>query len=299
MVKIEKSMKIETFKNDFIDLIDPNSQIEIIAKDLTFTEGPVWDKANNQLLFSDIPEDRIYAWSMADGLSVFRSPSKFANGLTYDPSGNLVICEHQRRAITRIKKEGMEETLADSFQGMKLNSPNDVISAKDGSILFTDPIYGLRSGSGGPGKQELPFQGVYRLPPMSSELQLITDSFERPNGLVLSKDEKTLFINDTVRQHIRIFEINENWKVSGGQVWVELHDDKFDGRPDGMKLDAKGNLFSTGPGGIWVFDKNAVLLGRIYLPEKTSNLNWGDADQKSLFITSSSTVYRIRCRTSG
>jgi gluconolactonase len=292
-------MRIEVFRKEFNGLIDPDSPIEIIIKDRTFTEGPLWDSDNNRLLFSDIPEDTIYSWSKANGLSVFRSPSKFSNGLTYDPQGNLLICEHQGRAITRINKNGIEKKLADSYKGMKLNSPNDVISAKDGSILFTDPIYGLRNGSGGPAEQELSFQGVYRIPPIGSELELISDSFERPNGLVLSRDEKKLFINDTVRQHIRIFRVNKEWSITGGEVWVELWDDKFEGRPDGMKLDIHGNMFSTGPGGIWIFDAKANLLGRIFLPGKTSNLNWGNADRKSLFITSSSTVYRIRCKTSG
>jgi gluconolactonase len=189
--------------------------------------------------------------------------------------------------------------LANSYNDMKLNSPNDVIAARDGSILFTDPIYGLRVGMGGPAEQELPFQGVFRLPPDRSQLKLITDTFERPNGLVLSPDEKQLFVGDTVRQHIRVFNISKDWEVSGGQVWAELWDDKYVGRPDGMKVDINGNLFSTGPGGIWVLDKNANLLGRIFLPDKTSNLAWGDRDRRSLFITSSSAAYRIRCITNG
>jgi gluconolactonase len=292
-------MRIESYRKEFSDLIDPESPIDIIANGLTFTEGPTWDSANKRLLFSDIPEDTIYSWSKVEGVSIFRTPSKFSNGLTFDSHGNLIVCEHQGRAISRINKNGNKEYLAESYQGKKLNSPNDVVSAKDGSILFTDPIYGLRSGSGGPAKQELPFQGVYRIPPTSSDLCLLTDSFERPNGLVLSNDEKRLFINDTVRQHIRKFHVNNDWKITGGQIWVELWDDGYEGRPDGMKLDIHGNLFSTGPGGIWVFDKNANLLGRIFLPEKTSNLNWGEAERKTLFITSTSTVYKIMCKTSG
>jgi len=292
-------MKIESYQSEFQDLVDPNEPIEIIANDFIFTEGPIWDTLNNRLLFSDIPENKIYSWSKTEGISVYRTPSKFSNGLTFDPYGNLIICEHQGRSISRVDKNKKIETLADSYQGMKLNSPNDVIVARDGSIFFTDPIYGLRSGSGGPAKQELPFQGVYQLPPGSTELILITDSFERPNGLLLSLDEKQLFINDTVRQHIRVFDTNNDWEFSGGQIWVELWDEAFVGRPDGMKIDIHGNMFSTGPGGIWVFDGNANLLGRIFLPDKTSNLAWGDTDRKSLFITSSSTIYKIRCKTSG
>ena len=292
-------MKIESYNKSFNDLIDPEISIEKIADGFLFTEGPVWDKANNRLLFSDIPSNKIYSWSSDQGVSIYRSPSNFSNGLTFVQNGDLVACEHQSRSISVKNKINKVTVLANSYKGMKLNSPNDVIVAKDGSILFSDPIYGLRDGMGGPAEQELPFQGVFRLPPSSNELELISDTFERPNGLVLSPDEKILFINDTVRQHIRVFNIANDWEVSGGQIWSELWDDKSVGRPDGMKIDTLGNLFSTGPGGIWVFDIDAELLGRILLPDKTSNLAWGDQDRKSLFITSSSVVYRIRCKTFG
>ena len=292
-------MKVESYCEEFKDLIDPEITVEKISDGFSFTEGPIWDDLHNRLLFSDIPSNKIFSWSSDQGVSIYRSPSNFSNGLTYDPHGNLVACEHQSRSISLQSGANKVKTLTNSYNGMKLNSPNDVIAAKDGSILFSDPIYGLRVGMGGPAKQELPFQGVFRLPPGSNQLELITDTFERPNGLVLSPDEKHLFIGDTVRQHIRIFNISKDWEFSGGQVWAELWDDKYVGRPDGMKVDIHGNLFSTGPGGIWVLDKKANLLGRIFLPDKTSNLAWGDQDRKSLFITSSSAVYRIRCITNG
>ena len=292
-------MKIESYREEFTNLIDPEITIEKIAGGFSFTEGPIWDHVNDRLLFSDIPSNKIFSWSADQGVSIYRSPSNFSNGLTYDPHGNLVACEHKSRSISLQTGTNKVENLANSYNDKKLNSPNDVIAAKDGSILFSDPIYGLRDGMGGPAEQELPFQGVFRLPPGSSQLELITDTFERPNGLVLSPDEKHLFVGDTVRQHIRIFDISKDWQVSGGQVWAELWDDEYVGRPDGMKVDIHGNLFSAGPGGIWVLDKEANLLGRIFLPDKTSNLAWGDQDRKSLFITSSSAVYRIRCITNG
>ena len=174
-----------------------------------------------------------------------------------------------------------------------------MVAAKDGSILFTDPIYGLRPGNGGPAEQELDFQGVYRLLPDRKQLELISKDFERPNGLVFSPDEKYLYVDDTVRQHIRRFELQPDWKVAGGQIWAELWDDNYAARPDGMKVDINGNLFSTGPGGLWIFNPQAELLGRIFLPNKTSNPNWGDDDRRSLYTTSSSTVLRIRCKTRG
>jgi len=264
-------VKIESYREEFNKLIDPKITIEKIADGFSFTEGPIWDHANNRLLFSDIPSNKIFSWSANLGVSIYRSPSNFSNGLAYDLHGDLVACEHQSRSISLQTGTNKFISLANSYKGMKLNSPNDVITAKDGSILFSDPIYGLRVGMGGPAEQELPFQGVFRLPPGSSQLELITDSFERPNGLVLSPNENHLFIDDTVRQHIRVFNISKDWNVSGGQVWAELWDDEHAGRPDGMKIDIHGNLFSTGPGGIWVLDKNANLLGRIFLPDKTSN----------------------------
>jgi len=292
-------VKIESYREEFTNLIDPEISIEKIADGFSFTEGPIWDHVNDRLLFSDIPSNKIFSWSADQGVSIYRSPSNFSDGLTYDPHGNLVACEHKSRSISLQTGTNKVENLASSYNGKKLNSPNDVIAARDGSILFSDPIYGLRVGMGGPAEQELPFQGVFRLPPGSSQLELITDTFERPNGLVLSPDEKHLFVGDTVRQHIRVFNISKDWEVSGGQVWAELWDDEYVGRPDGMKVDIYGNLFSAGPGGIWVLDKKANLLGRIFLPDKTSNLAWGDQDRKSLFITSSSVVYRIRCITNG
>jgi gluconolactonase len=211
----------------------------------------------------------------------------------------LIACEHQTRAVSITQGNGKPRVAASHYDGKKLNSPNDVVTASDGTILFTDPIYGLREGNGGPAEQELPFQGVYLIEVGSGKLRLLTDSFERPNGLALSVDEKLLYVADTVRQHIRLFEVGEDWQLSGGQVWVELWDEERVGRPDGMKLDEQGNLFSTGPGGIWVFDPQGELLGRIFLPDKTSNLAWGDDDLRSLYITCSSRVFRLRCLTRG
>lgn len=289
---------IATVLPEFEEIILPDTEIETIADGFIFTEGPLWDARRGRLLFSDIMANTIYTWSAEDGTQVFRRPSNFSNGLTFNRKGELIACEHLTRAITITRDEKKPEIIAAAYQGKKLNSPNDVIAASDGSILFSDPIYGLREGQGGPAEAELDFQGLYRITPQG-ELVLITDSFERPNGLALSLDEKHLFVADTVRQHIRVFEIGADWQLTGGCIWVELWDDEYTGRPDGMKFDKKGNLFSAGPGGIWVFNPQGDAIGRIYLPDKTSNLAWGDADLRSLFITSSSKLYRIRCQTGG
>lgn len=290
-------MHIQSIQPRFNQLVEPDTTIEIIADSFSFTEGPLWNTKGNSLLFSDISANIIFSWKPDGEISVYREPSNYPNGLTYDPEGNLVACEHSSRSITK-EVNGKVETVVDSYQNQKLNSPNDVICARDGSILFSDPIYGLRIGMGGPAEQELPFQGLYRVPPAAHHAILITDSFERPNGLAFSPDESKLYVADTVRQHIRIFRISDQWNFSGGEVWAELWDDDFGSRPDGIKVDHFGNVFSTGPGGVWVFDPMAILLGRIYLPDKTSNLAWGE-DGHSLFITSSSKVYRLRCRTYG
>jgi gluconolactonase len=290
-------MQIKPLSESFNQLIDPESKIILIGDSFRFTEGPVWNAEKQFLLFSDIPENRIYSWKESSGVDVYREGSHFSNGLTYDNEGFLIACEHERRAVSR-EVNGQAEPVAMTYQNQKLNSPNDVIVSKDGSIIFTDPTYGLRVGMGGPAEQELPFQGVFRIPPDSTELELLTDSLERPNGLALSIDEKQLYVTDTVRQHIRIFNIQNGWQISGGEVWAELWDDELGGRPDGIKLDRLGNVFCTGPGGVWIFNPEAVLIGRIYFPENTSNLAWGE-DGHSLFITSSNKVYKISCETSG
>lgn len=294
------NLRIEKLHSSFDAIIEPGTEIEVIQNDLIFTEGPVWNSKLNVLLFSDIPASKIYSWSESAGRKVYREESHFSNGLTYNPKGELIACEHQSRSVTRTDASGKIHDLATHYKGKKLNSPNDVVSAKDGTIIFTDPIYGLNAGMGGPAEKELDFQGVFISRPGSDPKSpmLLTDSFERPNGLAFSADEQQLFIADTVRQHIRVFDLEDGWKCSGGCVWAELWDDDHTGRPDGMKFDLAGNLFSAGPGGVWVFNSQAEVIGKIFLPDKTSNLAWGEYGH-SLFITSSSKVYRIRCKTTG
>ncbi len=291
-------MKIKSYDAKFDELIQQDAAFEVLGDTFSFTEGPVWNSNDGILLFSDIPENRIYSWNPENGIGVYRKNSHYSNGLTYDPDRNLIACEHESRSITREVNSNKVEHVVGFYDGKKLNSPNDVVCASDGSIIFSDPIYGLRIGMGGPAEQELSFQGLFRVPPDSNEAVLITDSFERPNGVAFSPDETQLYVTDTVRQHIRIFNIKDGWQFSSGAVWAELWDDDHGGRPDGIKLDYQGNVFSTGPGGIWIFTPEAALIGRILLPEKTSNLAWGE-DGHTLFITSSSKVYRLRCETHG
>ena len=281
----------------FTRLISPQAILEKIHDGFIFTEGPVWDSNRNCLYFVDIPASTIYQYSEKEGVSIFRQPSFFANGLTMTKKNELISCEHQRRAIS-IQRGDHVDILCDHYQGKKLNSPNDVIQTSDGSILFSDPIYGLRDGQGGPAIQEQPIQGVFRLPPGEKDPILICGDFERPNGLALNQGESRLFVDDTVRQQLRVFEVKNGWQITGGSVFAELHGE-LPGRPDGMKIDQADNIFCTGSGGIWVFESSGNLLGKILIPGKTSNLAWGDEDHHSLYITSSTSLFRLRCLTSG
>jgi len=287
----------EIVSPDFTKLISPQATLEKIHGGFGLTEGPVWDPSRNCLYFVDIPASTIYQFSEKKGLSIFRQPSHFANGLTLTKNFELIACEHQRRAIS-IQRKDHVEILCDHYHGKKLNSPNDVIQARDGSILFSDPIYGLREGLGGPAIREQPIQGVFRLPPGEKEPILVCGDFERPNGLALNQDKSRLFVDDTVRQQIRVFEIGKDWQITSDSVFADLHGE-LPGRPDGMKIDNPGNIFCSGSGGIWIFNASGNLLGKIFIPEKVSNLTWGDEDHRSLYITASTSLYRLRCLTSG
>jgi gluconolactonase len=291
------SSLFEIVNPTFTKLISPQAVLEKVHDGFIFTEGPVWDPRRDCLFFVDIPASTIFQYSKKEGLSIFRQPSFFANGLTMTKKFELISCEHQRRSIS-IQRKDHVEILCDHYQGKKLNSPNDVIQARDGSILFSDPIYGLRDGLGGPAIREQPIQGVFRLPPGENEPVLICGDFERPNGLAFNQDESRLYVNDTVRQQIRVFEVGKDWQISGGSVFADLHSE-LPGRPDGMKIDRADNVYCIGSGGIWVFDATGTHLGRIFIPDKASNLAWGDEDHQSLYITGSTSLYRLRCLTSG
>jgi gluconolactonase len=290
-------MKIEKYDAALDDLISPSAELELLANGFQFTEGPIWDEQRQCLYFSDIPANTMYQFSHETSVQEYRKPSNFSNGLTLDHDACLLACEHHTRRVTRTTENGIE-VLADSYMGKRLNSPNDVIVTRDGGVLFTDPHYGLLEGLGGPAEQELAFKGVYRLAPNSSELSLLVSDFDAPNGLALSIDEKRLYVDDSIRSHIRVFDVNEDWTLSGGAVFAELSRDGL-GDPDGMKLDYHGNIFCAGPGGIWIFSPSGVKLGRLLMPEVTANLNWGDDDACSLYITASSSVYRLRCMSGG
>ncbi len=271
--------------------------LDRIAGGFAFTEGPVW--RGNDLLFSDIPNSRTVRYVPGPGggeITTFRHPSGNANGLTLDHSGRLLACEHSGRRVSRIDHDGKVETVVDNYQGKRLNSPNDVVVRSDGSIFFTDPPYGLPGLTEG---KELPFNGVYRVDP-DGKIHLLADDFDRPNGLAFSPDEKTLYVDDSARYHIRAFSVAADGSVSNGRVWAEMKPGPGEKDvPDGMKVDQQGNVWATGPDGIWVFDLNARFMGRVVLPENPANLAYGDADWQTLYITGKTSLYRLRVSVPG
>lgn len=287
----------EIIHPNFKSLVDIKRHPEIIQSEFQFTEGPVWHAQQHCLYFSDIPANTLYCYSEQKGVEIAFQPSGFSNGLTLDPSGAILACEHRTRAITRYA-ESEKTILADTYQGKKLNSPNDIVVTKQGLIYFTDPTYGLREGNGGPAEAELPFQGLYCYRTDWAEPKLVCADFERPNGVALSNDQKTLFVIDTVKQHIRSFQIQKDGSLVDGRIILELWG-KGPDRPDGLKLDEFDNIFSTGPEGIWVFRSDHALLGKIRFPQKTANLAFGGEDRSSLFITSSQYLIRLRLKTRG
>jgi gluconolactonase len=271
---------------------------ETVGTGFLFTEGPVWHPAGKFLLFSDMPGDHMRRWSADRGVETFRKPCNMSNGLTYDRRGRLLTCEHASSRVTRTEADGRVIPLATHFGGKQLNSPNDIVCRSDGGIYFSDPPYGRAKFYGVERPQELGFQGVYRVGADPASPELLVDDFDRPNGLCFSLDEARLFVNDTARQHIRVFDVTPTGGLRDGRVWAETKGDK-PGAPDGMKIDSAGAVYCCGPGGIHVFTADATLREVIAVPEYTANFAWGDDDYRSLFITASTSLYRIRVATPG
>jgi len=279
-------------QNSLEAILEDNTQVEKLAGDFRFTEGPIWHP-NGFLLFSDIPANTIYQWTPNQKPEIFRRPSGNTNGNTLDWEGRLLSAEHSNHRISRTEKDGTIVTLVNQFQGKRLNSPNDLVVKSDGSIYFTDPPYGIKSE-----QEELGFYGVYRLTP-DGKLTLLVKDFVGPNGIALSPDEEKLYVNDSEKGHIRVFDVKSDGTLENGQLFAELKDPSKEGVPDGMKVDQEGNVYSTGAGGVWIFSPSGNLLGRIEVPELATNLAWGDDDYKTLYITTSNSLYRIRLKIPG
>jgi gluconolactonase len=282
------------------DLVDPNAEAEQVATGFTFTEGPIWNAQEQTLYFSDMPGDVRRRWSEADGVREVMRPSNQGNGMTYDAEGNLLVCEHTTSLLVRERPDGARETVASHFEGKELNSPNDVLVRSDGSIYFSDPWYGRMPVFGLERERELGFQGVYRVPPGGGDPELVVgrDEYEQPNGLCFSPDESLLYVNDSPGAFIKVYDVNADGSLSNGRMFFEGIGSGIieDGIPDGMKCDERGNVWVTGPGGIWVISSEGERLGLIEVPENTGNLTWGGEDWHTLFIPSSTSLYRIRTK---
>jgi gluconolactonase len=294
-------MAVDVKSEKLFELVDREAQVEKLASGFTFTEGPIWNKAGRYLLFSDMPGDIRRRWSEDDGVVEVADPSNKGNGMTYDANGRLLVCEHVTSSLVRMDPDGTgsgREMLASHYDGKELNSPNDVIVANDGSIYFSDPWYGRMPVFGVERERELGFQGVYRIPPGAGDLQLLVDDFEQPNGLCFSPDESLLYINDTPKAWIKVYDVGSDGSLSNGRLFFEgVGTGEIEkGIPDGMKCDEQGNIWVTGPGGIWVISSGGEHLGTINVPENTGNLTWGGQDWQSLFIPSSTSLYRVKTK---
>ena len=285
---------LESFSPAVGRLIAADSPPEQIATGFRFTEGPLWNPREDALLFSDIPANRIMRWKEGEGATVFREPSGKSNGLTWDLQGLLVACEHAGRRISRTLADGSVVTVADRYGGRRLNSPNDLVIGSDGPMYFSDPPYGLTAEFGEVAQQEQELNGLYMVPPGAGEAVRVADDFERPNGLAFTPDERLLYVADTPRYLIRLFEVNSDGTLANSRPFAHFEERHGTGRPDGMKVDIEGNLYTTGPGGVWILDPAGTTLGHLRFPEKTANLAWGDADYRSLYVCATSSVYRLQ-----
>jgi gluconolactonase len=288
-----------------IDAIVPrDAVVEKIATGFTFTEGPVWSP-DGFLLFSDPNDNRIYRWTPDGQVSVYRTNSGYtgvdiaeyaqpgSNGLTIDRQGRLTIDEQGNRRVTRLEKNGVLTVLADRYEGKRLNSPNDLVYKSDGSLYFTDPPFGLPKFFDDP-RKELPFSGVYRV--ADGHIQLLATDLQGPNGIAFSPDERHLYVTDwdPKKKVIMRYEVQADGSLASGVVFFDMTAAPGEEALDGMKVDAAGNLFVSGPGGVWVISQDGRHLGTIRVPELPANMTWGDADGRTLYFTARTSVYRLR-----
>ena len=305
--------------NRAVDQILPaDAKVEKLAGDFGYLEGPVWVRSGGYLLFSDIPANVIYKWSSATKkVTVFLPYSGYtgtddsklggqsnngrtlvtligSNAVTLDPKGRVVFCAHGDRQVVRLEPNGQRTVLASSFEGKRLNSPNDLVFKADGSLYFTDPSTGLREKDKG---RELSFNGVYLF--KDGKLQVLTKDFPHPNGLAFSPDEKYLYVNDSQQKTITRFDVLPDDTVANPHVIIDMSSDKGEGAPDGMKVDVKGNIYCTGPGGLWIMSPDGTHIGTILNSQRPSNLAFGGPDRKTLFFTARMGLYQIRLKIPG
>jgi gluconolactonase len=289
----------------FHRIIDVHAPVRQLGTGFIFTEGPLWHPLEGHLIFSDMPGDVRRKYVPGRGVSEIQRPSNKGNGMTYDAELNLLVCEHSTSAVVRLRRDGVREVLCTHYQGRELNSPNDIVVGNDGSIYFTDPTYGRMPGFGVERPVQLGFQGVYRLPPghkPGDEPQLVVDRylFTQPNGLCFSPCQRWMWVNDTVQHNIRMFDVAADGSLINGRLFAGgIHDSVRKGVPDGMKADQSGNVYVTGPGGVWVYSFHGELIGKIACPETVANLHWGGEDWSTLFLCAETSLYSVQTKTKG
>ena len=288
--------ELQAISPEFWRLIDPTAKLGTVATGFGFTEGPMWDEAGF-LYVSDETLNKIFRVD-ADGKKQEVIALGDPDGNTFDREHRLIDCASVLRAIIAVTPDGKYTILADRYEGKKFNSPNDVIVGPDGALYFTDPTLDLVAGE----KQEIPFQGVYRLDvegKNKGNVRLLTRDLTQPNGLAFSPDGKRFYVDDSEQRNIRVYDVKADGTLANGRIFGEEPGGKQEGVPDGIKVDKKGNLFVTGPKGIWVWDAEGHHLGTIAMPEQPANLAWGGKDYRTLYITATTSVYRLDLKTQG
>jgi gluconolactonase len=287
-----QTFRLEPLSPKFSELIASDSKLETVATGFGFTEGPMWDPAGFLYVSDETINKifRLYPNGKKEEVIALGDP----DGNTFDRRHRLIDCASVLRAIIEVTPDGKYKVLADRYEGKRLNSPNDVIVGPDGALYFTDPTLDLVQGE----KQEIPFQGVYRLDD-AGNLRLLTRDLTQPNGLAFSPDGRKFYVDDSEQRNIRVYDVASDGSLSNGRIFGDEPGGKHEGVPDGIKVDEKGNLFVTGPKGIWVWDANGNHLGTIVMPEQPANLTWGDPDYRTLYITATTSVYRLKTKTRG
>jgi len=288
----KRSFSLEAKSSQFWKLLSKDAKLTTVANGFGFTEGPVWDPAGF-LYVSDETLNKIFRVRL-DGTKEPIISLGDPDGNTFDSRHRLLDCASVLRAVIAVTPDGHYTVLADRFEGKRFNSPNDVVVGPDGAIYFTDPTLDLPAGE----KQEIPFQGVYRLDTQGN-VRLLTKELTQPNGLAFSPDGKLFYVDDSEQRNIRVYRFHRNGTISSGHIFGSEPGGKDDGVPDGMKLDQSGNIFVTGPRGIWVWDPHGRHLGTIIMPEQPANLAWGGNDGHTLYITATTSVYSLPMMTRG
>ena len=305
-------------------LVVPDAKLERVATGFDkWTEGPVWTREGH-LLFAEIPANNVVQWIPGKGASVFMHPSGYkgsepyngpepgSNGMTLDADGRVSVAGHAGRTVWRMESvdpKAQITVLADSYQGKKLNSPNDLVYKSDGSLYFTDPPYGLQTQSDNDPQKDLQVNGVYRLPgarqhkpgtpPDRDKLQLVIRDLARPNGLVFSPDEKFLYVAESGKRQWMRYRVQSDGSVTEGTLFLDASTDPAAGGPDGLRVDKMGNIYGSGPGGVWIISPEGKHIGTIKVPERVSNVAWGENDGKTLYITASTSLYRVKLKVPG